>query len=57
VKRSDLVRLLESRGCVLIRHGGKHDWYQNPTTKMSQPVSRHREIADTLAKHILKMLS
>jgi len=57
VKRSDLVRLLESRGCVLIRHGGKHDWYQNPTTKMSQPVTRHREIADTLAKHILKMLS
>ena len=56
MKRSDLLRLLESRGCVLIRHGAKHDWYQNPTTKMSQPVPRHREIADTLARHILKML-
>ena len=43
-------------GCVLIRHGGSHDWYQNPNTKVSQPVPRHREIADTLAKHILKML-
>ena len=43
-------------GCVLIRHGGNHDWYQNATTKVSQPVPRHREIADTLAKHILKML-
>ena len=57
MKRSDLVRLLESRGCVLIRHGSKHDWYQNPVTKMSQPVPRHRQIADTLAKHILKTLS
>jgi len=44
-------------GCVLIRHGGKHDWYQNPETKVSQPVPRHREIADSLAKHIIKMLS
>jgi predicted RNA binding protein YcfA (HicA-like mRNA interferase family) len=56
VKRADLVRLLESTGSVLIRHGGNHDWYQNPITKISQPVPRHREIADTLAKHILKML-
>jgi mRNA interferase HicA len=57
VKRTDLVRLLESMGCVLIRHGGGHDWYQNPITKISQPVPRHREIAETLARHIVKMLS
>jgi len=56
VKRSQLIRSLKSSGCVLIRHGGSHDWYQNPSTKVSQPVPRHREIADTLAKHILKML-
>jgi len=56
VKRSALIRSLESTGCVLVRHGGNHDWYQNPSTKVSQPVPRHREIADTLAKHILKML-
>lgn len=42
--------------CVLIRHGKKHDWYQNPVTKMAQPVPRHSEINDGLAKHILKML-
>ncbi len=57
MKRADLVRLLEARGCLLIRHGGRHDWYQNPATKVSQPVPRHREIAGTLAKHILKLLS
>ena len=56
MKRTDLVRLLESMGCALIRHGGNHDWYQNPTTKVSQPIPRHREIADTLAEHIVKML-
>lgn len=56
MKRSQLIRSLKSSGCVLIRHGGSHDWYQNPATKVSQPVPRHREIADTLAKHILKML-
>jgi predicted RNA binding protein YcfA (HicA-like mRNA interferase family) len=56
MKRADLIRTIESMGCVLIRHGGKHDWYQNPVTKMSQPVPRHREIKDTLAKHIVKML-
>jgi mRNA interferase HicA len=33
-----------------------HDWYQNPASGMSQPIPRHREIAETLAKHILKML-
>ncbi len=43
-------------GCLLVRHGGNHDWYQNPSTKVSQPVPRHREIADTLANHILKMM-
>ncbi len=57
MKRAELVRKIESSGGVLIRHGGKHDWYQNPNTKVSQPVPRHREIADSIAKHILKMLS
>lgn len=57
MKRTELIREIKSLGCVLIRHGGKHDWYQNPETKVSQPVPRHREITDSLAKHILKMLS
>jgi mRNA interferase HicA len=56
MKRSELIRQIERVGCTLIRHGGKHDWYQNPNTKVSQPVPRHREITDSLAKHILKML-
>jgi predicted RNA binding protein YcfA (HicA-like mRNA interferase family) len=56
MKRKDLIKKLEQMGCILIRHGGKHDWYQNPKTKVSQPVPRHNEIKDFLAKHILKMM-
>ncbi|MEH2353967.1 type II toxin-antitoxin system HicA family toxin [Nostoc sp.] len=57
MKRRDLISKLEERGCIFVRHGGKHDWYQNPITKISQAVPRHREIKEQLAKHIIKMLS
>jgi predicted RNA binding protein YcfA (HicA-like mRNA interferase family) len=57
VKQRDLVKKLEASGCVFIRHGENHDWYQNPRTKVSQLVPRHREIKEQLAKHIIKMLS
>jgi mRNA interferase HicA len=56
MKRIDLVRKAEQAGCLLIRHGGKHDWYYNPQTNTSQPIPRHREIKETLAKHILRKL-
>jgi len=57
VKRTDLVRTIEGIGCELVRHGGKHDWYRNPNTGVSQPVPRHREIKERLAQHIIRMLS
>lgn len=56
MKRRDLIKKIEEIGCVFIRHGRKHDWYQNPETKISQPIPRHREINENLAKHIIKML-
>jgi mRNA interferase HicA len=57
MKRVDLIRQIEQSGCVLLRHGGKHDWYQNPKTGMCQPVPRHREIKEHLARHILRKLA
>jgi len=57
VKRKDLIKKIEKMGCKFIRHGGRHDWYQNPDTKISQPIPRHREINENLAKHIIKLLS
>ena len=56
MKRRELIKKLEEMGCVFIRHGGRHDWYQNPKTKVCQPVPRHKEINENLAKHILKKL-
>jgi hypothetical protein len=43
-------------GSIFIRHGGKYDWYQNPKIKISQPIPRHTEINENLAKHILKKI-
>ena len=57
MKRVDLVKTIEGFGCVLVRHGAKHDWYQNPTTGVSQPVPRHREIKERLAQRIIRLLS
>lgn len=56
MKRTDLIRTIEGFGCELVRHGGKHDWYRNPNTGVSQPVPRHREIKEHLARHIVRML-
>ena len=56
MKRSEFVRYILTAGCVLHRHGAKHDIYLNPTTGQKQPVHRHSEIDDTLAKHIKKNL-
>ena len=57
MKRRDLVRKIEEGGAIFIRHGGKHDWYQNPQTKVSQPIPRHSEINEMLAKSIIKKLA
>jgi len=56
MKRVDLIRTIEGFGCALIRNGAKHDWYRNPITGVSQPVPRHREIKEQLARHITHML-
>jgi hypothetical protein len=56
LKRLDLVRRLEESGCVLLRHGSKHDIYHNPQTGRSEPVPRHREINEFLARRIIRRL-
>lgn len=56
MKHRDLVRTLEQHGCVLLRHGARHDIYHNPKTGNSEPVPRHREINELLARKIIKSL-
>jgi predicted RNA binding protein YcfA (HicA-like mRNA interferase family) len=56
MKRQELIRELEKGGCLLHRHGARHDIYLNPKNGKKQPVPRHTEIEGTLAKHIKKYL-
>ena len=57
MKRKDLIKKLKESGCILIRHGSRHDLYKNPATDKKQPIPRHKEIDEHLAKHILKLLT
>jgi hypothetical protein len=57
VKRADLHKRIKELGCLFIRHGGKHDWYQNPQSGVSQADPRHREITERLARNIIKKLA
>ena len=57
MKRVDMNKTSEAGVSVLVRHGGWHDWYRNPVTGMSQPVPRHREIKEPLARRIIRMLT
>ena len=57
MKRTNLVRYLRSNGCELIREGGRHSWWGNPSQNRRSSVPRHTEIDDNLAKKICKDLS
>jgi mRNA interferase HicA len=57
MKREDLIRKLRDIGCVLVRHGAKHDWYANHSNGEMQAVPRHREINEHLARAIIKNMS
>lgn len=56
MKRKELIRQRPEAGCVLYRHGSRHDIFLNPNNGKKQPVPRHPEIEETLVKHIKKYL-
>ena len=51
MKRRDLIKKLEDNGWHFLRHGGNHDIYTDG--KRNEPIERHREIDEKLAKKIL----
>jgi mRNA interferase HicA len=57
MKRKDLIKKLTDEGCILLRHGSRHDLYKNPSTGKKQPIPRHSEIDENLAKHIIRELT
>jgi len=54
MKRRDLIRMLEKNGWYMKRNGGNHDLYTNGTDV--EPIPRHTEIKERLAKDIIKRL-
>lgn len=52
MKRKDLIKLLEKNDWYLKRNGGNHDIYTNGIK--SEPIPRHTEINERLAKEIIK---
>ncbi len=38
MKRKELIKKLNDSGCILVRHGSRHDLYKNPATGKKQPV-------------------
>ncbi len=52
MKRRDLIKLFEKNGWYFLREGGRHDVYTNGV--QSEPIPRHREINEQLAKALIK---
>ena len=52
MKRKDLIKRLIDNGWCLFRNGANHDIYTNGVN--SEPIPRHREVDEKLARAILK---
>jgi mRNA interferase HicA len=51
MKKRDLEQALKRKGWSFLRQGGKHEIWTNG--KETEPVPRHSEIAEPLARKIL----
>ncbi|MDA1276370.1 MAG: type II toxin-antitoxin system HicA family toxin [Verrucomicrobia bacterium] len=56
MKRRQFIQELSAAGAQFLRPRARHDIYWNPANGRKQPVPRHSEIDDHLAKHIRKQL-
>lgn len=52
MKTRELIRLLERKGWVFVRHGANHDVYKKGDA--IECVPRHRELSELLAKDIIR---
>lgn len=52
MKRRDLIKRLEAAGFRKVRDGANHDIYKRGNEE--EPIPRHREINENLAKAIIR---
>lgn len=56
MRRVDLVRTIERFGCILVRYGGRHDWFRTPAAGFpSRPLDIARS-GEHLARYVISML-
>jgi len=56
-EKKELIRRLTDAGCIFVRRGARHDLYVNPKTGKKQAIPKHREIDESLVRHILKIMT
>ncbi|WP_229212595.1 type II toxin-antitoxin system HicA family toxin [Dyadobacter soli] len=56
IKRNELLKHLERHGCVLHRHGSKHDLYANTQNNRRTTVPRHQRMDRSLCEVICRQL-
>lgn len=56
MKRRDLLRHLETHGCIVDREGSRQTIYWNPAVGVAAAVPRHREIKEIVARVIRDQL-
>lgn len=56
MKLRDLERHLREQGCVLLREGGTHTVWHNPSNRKMASVPRHSEIKEGTVGSICKQL-
>ena len=57
MKREKLLEKTSEAGAIFVRHGKKHDIYENPRTHEFISIPRHPGINEYTAKSIIKKLS
>jgi len=57
MKREQLLKQMRKYGAVFVRHGSKHDIYENPRTNEFTQVPRHSEINKYTAQDIIDKMA
>ena len=57
MKRELLLQKAHKYGAVFVRHGKKHDIYENPRTHKYTQIPRHPDVNEYTARDILNKLS
>ena len=57
MNRRDLEAHLRAHGCELLRHGARHDIWQNPANDQKAGVPRHRVVKKPLVRGICRKLA